>query len=35
VPTAGLDAEEWAFYVRTLAAACDRLEFVLTGGDIA
>jgi hypothetical protein len=35
VPAAGLDAEEWSFYVRTLAAACDRLEFVLTGGDTA
>ncbi len=35
VPNAGLGAEEWAFYIRTLAAACDRLEFVLTGGDSA
>ncbi len=33
VPAAGLDAEEWPLDVRTLAAACDRLAFVLTDGD--
>ncbi len=33
VPTVGLDAEEWAFYVRTVAEACDRLEYLLTGRD--
>lgn len=34
-PTAGLTADEWAFYLHSLAAACDRLEFVLTGTDTA
>lgn len=33
VPTAGLDADEWAFYVRTVAEACDRLEYLHTGRD--
>jgi hypothetical protein len=33
VPAAGLKADEWDFYVGTLAEACDRLEFVLTGKD--
>ena len=33
VPVAGLDAEEWAVYVRTVARACDRLEYLLTGRD--
>jgi hypothetical protein len=33
VPVAGLTPEEFAFYVRNLAAACDRLELVLTGDD--
>lgn len=33
VPAAGLDTDEWIFYVRTVAEACDRLEFVLTGRD--
>jgi hypothetical protein len=32
-PTAGLTVDEWQFYVRNLAEACDRLEFVLTGAD--
>lgn len=32
-PTAGLTTAEWRFYVRNLAEACDRLEFVLTGLD--
>lgn len=32
-PVSGLTAEEWQFYVRNLAEACDRLEFVLTGAD--
>lgn len=35
VPAAGLEPDEWGFYVRTLATACDRLEFVLTGSDIS
>ena len=29
----GLDAEEWATYVRAVAFACDRLEYLLTGRD--
>jgi len=33
VPAAGLMPEEFAFYVRNLAVACDRLELVLTGDD--
>lgn len=33
VPLAGLDAEEWGLYVRTLARACDRFEYVITGRD--
>lgn len=33
VPLAGLDAEEWAFYVRTVARACDRVEYLLSGRD--
>jgi hypothetical protein len=33
VPTAGLDAEEWRFYVNALAQACDRTEYLLTGSD--
>ncbi len=31
VPTVGLNAEEWGFYIRTVAEACDRLEYLLTG----
>lgn len=33
LPLAGLDADEWAFSVRALARACDRLEYLLTGRD--
>ncbi len=33
VPTEGLTAEEWSFYVQTLASACDRFEYLLTGRD--
>lgn len=33
VPAAGLDADEWGYYVRTLAWSCDRAEYLLTGGD--
>lgn len=33
VPLAGLDAGEWATYVRTVAWSCDRLEYLLTGRD--
>ena len=34
VPRAGLDAAEFGFYVRTLAAECDRMEVLLTGNDV-
>jgi hypothetical protein len=33
VPTAGLDAVDWAIYVRTVARSCDRLEYLMTGRD--
>jgi hypothetical protein len=33
VPKAGLSAQEFQLYVRTLAAECDRFEYVLTGRD--
>jgi len=33
VPQIGLDAEEWAIYVRAVAEACDRVEYLLTGRD--
>ena len=33
VPTAGLGSDEFVFYVRSLAAACDLFEFQLTGKD--
>jgi hypothetical protein len=33
VPVAGLDREEWAVYVNTLARACDRVEYLLSGRD--
>lgn len=35
VPVAGLSAEEWGHYVRRLAMACDRFEYLLTGKDEA
>lgn len=33
VPKAGLSSEEFATYVRRVAAECDRLEYLLTGRD--
>lgn len=35
VPTDGLDAGEWDLYVRTVARACDRVEYLLSGRDEA
>ena len=34
VPKPGLTADEFRFYVRTVAVECDRLEYVLTGRDV-
>ena len=34
VPEAGLTADEWAFYVNTVARVCDHFEYVLTGRDV-
>jgi hypothetical protein len=34
VPKAGLCADEFQLYVRTLAVECDRYEYVLTGRDV-
>jgi hypothetical protein len=33
VPTDALTAEEWELHVRTVAKACDRLEYLWTGTD--
>jgi hypothetical protein len=33
VPKAGLTAEELQLYIRTVAAECDRFEYLLTGRD--
>jgi hypothetical protein len=33
VPTEALTAEEWEVHVRTVAKACDRLEYLWTGAD--
>ena len=33
VPLAGLGAEEWTLYVNTVARACDRVEYLLSGRD--
>jgi hypothetical protein len=33
VLTEDLTAEEWELYVRTVAKACDRLEYLWTGAD--
>ena len=33
VPPGELGADEWAFYVTSLARACDRYEYLLTGRD--
>ncbi len=34
VPRAGIDADEFQLCVRTLAAECDRMEYLLTGKDV-
>jgi len=34
VPRAGIDADEFQQCVRTLAAECDRIEYLLTGKDV-
>jgi len=34
VPGAGLDADEFQLCVRTLAAECDRMEYLMTGKDV-
>jgi len=34
VPKAGLTSAEFQLYVRTVAAECDRFEYLLTGKDI-
>lgn len=34
IPKAGLTADEFRLYVRTVAAECDRLEYLLTGRDL-
>jgi hypothetical protein len=34
IPKAGLTAEEFQLYVRTVAIECDRFEYLLTGQDI-
>lgn len=33
VPAEALTAEEWELHVRTVAKACDRLEYLWTGKD--
>jgi hypothetical protein len=33
VPTEALTAQEWELHVRTVAKACDRLEYLWTGTD--
>ncbi len=33
VPAIALTAEEWTLYVRTVAKACDQLEYLWTGVD--
>ncbi len=33
VPAEGLDAAEWETYVRAVALACDRVEYLLSGKD--
>ena len=35
VPAVSITADEWAFYIRALAKACDRFEYLLTGRDEA
>jgi len=34
IPKAGLTAEEFQLYVRTVAVECDRFEYQLTGKDV-
>lgn len=34
VSTAGITADEFAFCLRTVAAECDRYEYLLTGKDV-
>ena len=34
VPKSGLTPDEFGLYVRTVAAECDRLEYLLTGRDL-
>jgi len=34
LPKVGVTAEEFQFYVRTIATECDRFEFILTGRDV-
>lgn len=34
IPTIDVAPDEWALYVRTLATACDRMEYLWTGADI-
>lgn len=34
VPKAGITAEEFQLYLRTVAAECDRFEYIITGRDI-
>jgi hypothetical protein len=34
IPKAGLTEDEFRLYARTVAAECDRLEYLLTGRDI-
>jgi hypothetical protein len=34
IPKAGLTAQEFQLYARTLAAECDRFEYALTGRDV-
>jgi len=33
VPMLDVTADEWSLYVRTVAKACDRLEYLWTGSD--
>jgi hypothetical protein len=35
VPSWSITSDEWGFYVRSLAKACDRFEYLLTGRDEA
>jgi hypothetical protein len=35
IPARSITYDEWGFYVRSLAKACDRFEYLLTGRDEA